>query len=283
MDVAEWLGAIRAGARRSAKVDLVLDVIAAQPRLASYGSTAEIADRAGVNSATVVRAAQALGYVGWLDFRQDIRSRYLTSLTALEVGATRAGELVDVSNVVHVALRQDAQNLGIVMQSINRESVEHFAEAIADSDRTLVVSGGSYDAVSLVLAHLGTVMGYPITLEMRGGPHLANALQKLGPGSCFVAIAFWRLHDQTMRAAQVAARSGATVCVITDSSTNPLAAVADHLVVVPSESSDWFPSLTCAISVANAVLTVLAQLPGSNAKQSLAQMENIWNDMDLYH
>lgn len=88
--VREWLAELRKGHTASPKIATVLDVIAGQPRLASYASAAEVAERAGVNTATVVRAAQSLGFDGWLSLRAEVRSRYLASLTALEILAERA-------------------------------------------------------------------------------------------------------------------------------------------------------------------------------------------------
>jgi DNA-binding MurR/RpiR family transcriptional regulator len=86
-----------------------------------------------------------------------------------------------------------------------------------------------------------------------------------------------------MHAARVAVDNGVTVCAITDTATNPLAKIATHLIVVPSESGGWFPSLTASMSVVNALLTTLERLDGRQSRNSIARMEKIWHDMDLYY
>ncbi|WP_425964092.1 hypothetical protein [Rhizobium nepotum] len=48
-------------------------------------SAAEIALQAEVDLSTVVRAAQAMGYPGWPAWREDIRARYIGTLSLPEL------------------------------------------------------------------------------------------------------------------------------------------------------------------------------------------------------
>ncbi len=278
-EVQGWLQARRAAKPPSPKIGAVLELVATQPKLASYASAAQIAEQLGINTATVVRAAQAMGFAGWLDFRSEVRTRYLASLTAPEIAAEHSAT---AEHPATHALRQDLENVTMLTRQLAVPAVEAFAEAIDSATRTVVVAPGNYSSVGLPLAHLSTVMGYSVTLEMRGGSHLANALGKLESGDCLVAIGFWRLHAETVRAAKIAHNRGARVCVITDSSTSLLAQIADHTIVVPAEGSSWFPSLVTAISTVNAVLATLEARGGDQAQQSIAKMEHLWHEMELY-
>ncbi|GAA2301304.1 MurR/RpiR family transcriptional regulator [Streptomyces caniferus] len=278
--VREWLAELRKGHTASPKIATVLDVIAGQPRLASYASAAEVAERAGVNTATVVRAAQSLGFDGWLSLRAEVRSRYLASLTALEILAERADRSERASAR---ALRQDIASLTLLARSLDPTAVEAFAAAIAGADRTVVVAVGSYAGVGAPLAHLSAVMGYPVVMESQGGVHLANELGRMSPRSCLVVVSFWRLHKEVLRAARVAGSRGATVCVITDSSTSPLAEIATHMLTVPSESGSWFPSIVAGVCAANAVVAELERRGGATVSAALTNMGKIWQEMDLQH
>ena len=280
MAVRDWLDELRAGAAASPKIAAVLEMIAEQPRLASYASAAELAAKARVNTATVVRAAQSLGFEGWLALRAEVRTRYLASLTAPEISAEHAG----LSGGPAVsALRQDAANLAFLLRAPEPDRVEAFAGAIAAADRTAVVAAGSYAGLGVTLAHLASVMGFPVTMESRDGSSLANALGLLGPTGCLVAISFWRIHTETLLAARAARSRGATVCVLTDTASSPLTAEATHVLTVPSEGAGWFPSLTAGLAALNAVLTTLSHLGGPRAEQSVANMERLWHDLDLHH
>jgi DNA-binding MurR/RpiR family transcriptional regulator len=278
--VREWLDDRRKDAAVSPKIAVVLDLIADQPRLASFASAAELATKGRVNTATVVRAAQALGFEGWLALRAEVRTRYLASLTAPEISAEHATRS-EVATVA--ALRQDAANLAFLLRNPDADLIEGFARAIAEADRTAVVAAGSYAGLGVPLAHLATVMGFSVTMEARDGSQLANAVGLLGPSSCLVAISFWRIHVETLLAARAAKARGAAVCVITDTASSPLTELATHVITVPSEGASWFPSLTAGLAAVNAVLTALAQLGGSKAEAAVAGMEQLWRDLDLHH
>lgn len=58
---AQWLGDALPRVRLSKAQARVVDVITRNPHVASYAEIGEIAQRADVNSSTVVRAAQTLG------------------------------------------------------------------------------------------------------------------------------------------------------------------------------------------------------------------------------
>jgi len=279
-EVREWLAELRETAQPSPKITAVLDLIASQPRLASYAPVAEVAHRAQVNTATVVRAAQALGFKGWLAFRAEVRSRYLASLTAPEVSAEHS---MKVERAAVAALRQDVANLAFLARSADVDLIDEFAAAIAGADQTMVVAAGSYTALAAPLAHLATAMGYPVSMETRGGAHLANALGLMSGRSCLVAVSFWRLHADTYRAARAARKRGAAVCVITDSATSPLTELASHVLVVSSESASWFPSLTAGVSAVNAILTALEEQGGQQVRDRIAEMDEMWHELDLYH
>ena len=58
----EWFADLTAGTRLTRKGAEIAHFLAVNPRLASFGSASEIAAHLGVNVATVVRFAQALGF-----------------------------------------------------------------------------------------------------------------------------------------------------------------------------------------------------------------------------
>jgi len=280
MAVRDWLDELRAGAAASPKIAAVLELIAEQPRLASYASAAELAVKAQVNTATVVRAAQSLGFEGWLALRAEVRTRYLASLTAPEISAEHASL---AGGPAASSLRQDAANLAFLLRDPEPGGVEGVAGAIAAADRTAVVAAGSYAGLGVTLAHLASVMGFPVTMEARDGSALANALGMLGPSGCLVAISFWRIHTETLLAARAARSRGATVCALTDTASSPLTDLATHTITVPSEGASWFPSLTAGMAAINAVLTTLSRQGGQKAERSVAEVERLWRELNLHH
>lgn len=257
----------------------VIETLDLQPQMASYASTAEVAERAGVNIATVVRAAQALGFSGWSELRQEVRSKYLASLSAVQVlgehaspGASRTRD----------AVRQDLANLESLAGSIASEQIAAIASRIAGSRRTVVVGTGSFIAPGLQLSHVAQTMGLDVRFGRGGGTTLFNEVGLLGEEDTLVVFSFWWNAKEILQAARVASTAGAGVVLISDRRSSPFTELADETVVVASEGASTFPSLTAAMTVVHCVLAEIADQNEDDVRASLARAEAIWRANDLF-
>jgi DNA-binding MurR/RpiR family transcriptional regulator len=275
-----WLRELTHDATLGPKAGQVAELVAAQPRLAAYASAAEVARRAGVNVATVVRAAQSLGFTGWPGLQLELRSRYLASLTAAEL--LDEHDASDPDPIVR-ALRSDMDTLALTLRTLDLDTVRAVSAAITGARRTLLIASGSFAAPALQLAHIGAAMGLDIELEDRGGTHLVNRLTRCGPGDCLIAVNFWKLPRQILHATRLAHQAGLTTCVITDLSSSALARAATHVISVPSEGTSHFPSLTAATSVMHAILADMALRRAGRAHAAIQRTEQLWRQMDLIY
>lgn len=273
-----WLTARLSGAlgTRSRRV---LDVLITQPELAAYAATADIAQRAGVNAATVVRVARQLGFSGWSELRRELRSRYLASLSSAQL----LDEHPRIPNPTGASLRRDLTNLRTVLGTLQHSAVQEVAAAIAGARKTVVIGSGSFAGPGIHLAHVGRQLGYDVTMQRLGGTHLAGTLQYLGAGDVLLAINFWRLPGEIVEAVRIADERSVTTCVLTDMESSPLAAVARHLIAVPSEGTSTFPSLVSGMAVVNALLAELAQRDPDRTERALRTMEQLWQRLGIIY
>jgi DNA-binding MurR/RpiR family transcriptional regulator len=279
--IEEWLSQRVADARLGLAAQRVVEIVATQPHLASYASTADLGERAGVNVATVVRTARSLGFTGWPDLRLELRSRYLGSLSANQVLAEHEWQVAD--DPISAAIRRDIENLETFARTVDAEAVRALAASIHAADRTVVAGSGTFAAPGMQLVHAGTTMGLDMRLERHFGTALANTVSRLRQGDVFVAVNFWWLPQQLLDAAEVASERGATVGVVTDQRTSALTGSAAHVVVVPSEGASSFPSLTAAMSLVHALLAELARLGGGQVQHAMNRSEETWRRMRLFH
>jgi len=267
--LAAWLFSRSPEQGLSTKSVSVVHALSTAPRTASYAGTAEVARLAGVNVATVTRTAQALGFAGWPTLKQELRARYLSSLTTLEV-ATEHEHLADAPGVA--SLRRDRDDVAVLFRRLDPAAVDAVVSAMATASRTLVVASGSYAAVGMAFTHNARLAGYDVELQSDGAT-LTNALSRLSPGDALFAISFWRPYASSVRAAQYCRRRDVSVCALTDSSTGPLAAAADHTILVPAEGVAFFPSLTPAMSAVQALCTELGALDRDRSRRSVEASE----------
>lgn len=275
----DWLRA-RLGDREASQGALkVFRVLSSLAREMSYASTADAAQMAGVNAATVVRAAQLLGFSGWPALRAEARSRYLSGLSASQVLNEHA-LLADAP--AWAALRRDVRNLQELAQVLDPTQLERVARLIHEAHSTLVLGSGSFAAPGVQLAHIAQTAGYDVRLHREGGTALLNAASLLREGDALIVFRLWRSPTELSNAAQVAVDRGARVVMVSDRSSAKVLKVADELILVPSEGASMFPSLTASMTVVHAILASLVALDEERARRSSDHVEALWAEFGLF-
>ena len=275
---AAWLGNALPEVALSKGHARVVDVIVRNPQLSSYADIAEIARRADVNSSTVVRAAQHLGYRGWPDLQRELRARYLVMIstedTLVEHGEHRSP--------LHDALTHDIENFRLTMEANTAEEAQSAIATLAQASSITVVGMGSFAGPATVMAHLGSTMGYPIALESRGGVHLASTINSLGSGDVLVVINMWRSMGQIIAAAESAHQAGAKIVAISDMRHGRLATVSDHLLVVASEGISFFQSVSAANSAVYGLLAGMEAAQPERSREAIRRTQQLWKDLDIF-
>ncbi|MEW5095510.1 MurR/RpiR family transcriptional regulator [Clavibacter michiganensis] len=139
--LADWLDELEPTKGHTPSHARIARVLLENQQLASYSEIAEIAQRAEVNASTVVRFAQALGFRGWPELQQELRMRYLATLTSEE---TLREHPAAASGAVHASIQRDVANLGRALESIDPAEGDAAIVALASAGRILVVGMGSF-------------------------------------------------------------------------------------------------------------------------------------------
>ncbi|MCF3138193.1 MurR/RpiR family transcriptional regulator [Paenarthrobacter sp. AR 02] len=276
----EWLDDRVQGRKLAARQMQVIGILRSQPRLASYGSVSDIAAVAASNASTVTRTAQSLGFKGWVDFQFELRSRFLASLSAVEVAAEHNGH---ISSPAQAAVSTDRANLAHFERTLDANTVHEIAKLIAGARQTFIVAAGSYAIPGKALEHNAIIAGYNVRLLDADVAALTNAIARLGAEDLVIAISLWRVYDSTMRAVDIAHNLGTPIVSITDSAGSPVAVHADHRIVVPTEGAGFFPSLTGAVTAVQAIAVELASLDRERSNLNIAASERTWDQMRIMH
>jgi DNA-binding MurR/RpiR family transcriptional regulator len=220
----------------------------------------------------VVRTAQQLGFDGWPQLREELRARYLASVSSGELSASPAAD------PAAQMLRQDATNITALATPDNLAAIRATARAVKAARRTLVISSGSGAGPAHILSYLGTIAGHDIQLALGSATSQAVHVARLEPGDCLITINIWRLTRTLRGLTRLARERGATVSVLTDLGSSPLAEYADHLIVTPVEGIQAGPSLTAMVA---AVQAVLSELTDDDAIRASGQVQQMWQELDL--
>ena len=270
--IATWLEGLISQRKLSPGSVAVLRAIGADPERASYCSGAALAEAAGVNIATVVRAAQAIGFSGWPELSTEVRNRFLSSLDPDKHFARNSTTAKKPSLE---PLARDVEFIHLLAETLTDEAIDDVATAISDAQSTVVLATGAYVAPGAVLAHNGLARGYRIVLSDGSATSMINDVRALGPGDCLLTFSIWKTDANLVPLCEYAKARGVRIVVIADQRSK-LAELADRLILVPSEGAGPMASVTCAVSVVQCVVSALANLDPERSEAKLEELQRLW-------
>lgn len=279
LGVTNWLNDLTQRHQLTKKSLAVLRALAAYPRLSSYGSIRDVAEKASVSIGTVTRAAQSVDFAGWPALQMELRTRYIASLSALEISAQRRS---DQGGSAFAYLSRDLENLNTFIKNADLAQLKRVAEAIAKQRRTFIVAVGSYNGIGHILAHSASLHGYDVRL-LSEEAQIINWVSQLGPDDLLITLSFWRLYKTSFDVINLCHENGVPVVLIAENVTREIEDRCLETVHVPSEAIGFSPSMTTVASVSHAIVAELDALDPARSQRALEQAESSWNTFGLLH
>jgi DNA-binding MurR/RpiR family transcriptional regulator len=246
----------------------------------AYTSAGELAERAGVHAATVVRLSQRLGYDGYPDLQKDLRtklSQYPTFLQRLERGTSPS----DPAELVARTFAHTRRNLELAARSVDVAALEHLVAGLDACRRTVVLGMGVARPVVSYLASCLCLAGID-THEPADTIAMAQQLGLTDQRDVVILIDFHRYYRELVQLAGVARDSGAVVVALTDSPVSDLAPYAHHLLVVPSEGTAPRTSLAPAMVLTEAILALLVAVRRPAAQTTMRRIDDIYTRANTF-
>jgi DNA-binding MurR/RpiR family transcriptional regulator len=253
---------LQAGAR------FVLD----RPRDVALLSMREQARRAGVQPATMTRLAKRLGMDGY----ERVRELYAAAVRDGDRGfAGKAGV-----QVISQKLKGDKALASDMLASIGRQiealarpqnldRLVGAARALASARRIYCLGLRSSHSVAWHLHYVLTLVG-DRSVHIDGiGATGPDALARATSRDVLLVASVLPYTRLTIELAEYAMERGLTVVAITDSEVAPLAQIAQHVVLVQTESPSFFHAMSPAFAVAEVLGALIAGRGGDDALAAL--------------
>jgi len=255
-------GQLQAGAR------YVLE----RPRDVALLSMREQARQAGVQPATMTRLAKHLGMDGY----DGVRELYAAAVRDGEIGfAGKAG-----AQVASQKLKGDKALAAEMLRSIGRQ-IERLAapdrlERLVLAARALASARRIY-CLGLRSSHsIAWHLHYVLSLVGERSTHIdgiaatgADALARATSRDVLLVASVLPYTRLTVELAEYAVEQGMAVVAITDSEVAPLAQIAQHAVIVATDSPSFFHAMSPAFVVAEILGAIIAGRGGDDALATL--------------
>lgn len=235
-------------------------------------SMRELARQAGVQPATMTRLAKFVGASGY----EDLRAEQAAMIRRGSQGFAARAKDRPASGPAELARDMLASLAGQVTQLSAPESLSRLtaaAAALAAARCVYVLGARSCHSVAWQFHYVMSLLGEK-TVHLDGPAGTGtDPLIRARKGDALLVISVNPYANQSLEIANLARKSGLQIIAITDSQVSPLAQMADHALIVATESHTFFHSLTPALALSEVLCGILANMDRDGALQALAQAD----------
>lgn len=245
------------------------------PNEIAVTSMRQIAQAAEVPPNTLVRLAQALGFEGFEElrhpFREAMRRRgeSIPDRARTLQGFSRAGSH---GQLFRELAETSIGNLETLFSTTAASDLKRAARMIIKARNTYVLGMGSCYASMHGFYYVGR-MAVPNLLFVPQQSSLpADDLQRIDHRDVLFAATYRPYRRATVEAARNAKERGAKLISLTDSRASPIAANADLLLLAPTSTPQFFPSMVGMIALLE---SLLAFIVAETDNEAVANIETI--------
>ncbi|TIC79274.1 MurR/RpiR family transcriptional regulator [Nocardioides sp. GY 10127] len=245
---------------------------------AGLTSAARLAERAGVSAPTVLRFSQSLGFEGFADLQQSLRSE-LSARSTGPISRLRdaAPPAADPDGVVAAAVAQGRAQVDLALAALAAVPTDTFEAAVAllaDTSRRLLLVGGRFSSLlaSNLALHLEQLrpgvryLGDPLGRDL-------GAVVDLGRRDVLVVFDYHRYQHSAAELATAAHHAGATVLLVTDDHACPVSRDASVVLAVPSTVGSAYQSMAGGYLLTELLLPAVIAALGEPARTRMALWE----------
>lgn len=257
----------------SASRKRLLRRILGEPQETFFLSSREMARRYGVDSATIVRTVQAMGYQKYADFAHDLRNHFVTQITPYTSMKAATQKNRSVADYVHQSVDQDLENLNALKANLDVDKVVGLAKQIHRTRRIVVVGIDFAASLAMSLAYGLVRLGCDAEAPTGSTGVVQNKVRTMTGKDLLIAISFGQGLRETVEAAQRAKRKNVPTFGITDGGKTPIARFCDQYIIASTARTSFLDSYAAPVAVINAILVACAHVQPKRALELLAQSD----------
>lgn len=241
----------------------VADYIMSNYYEVSFMTAAQLAFAVGVDTTTVVRFSQRLGYNGYPELLNDIREQVKAEIYA----AYEPKELSpdDPAGVFKDRAEQEQHNLRQMLTHNPPDHVRRIATLIAEANHILLVAEGYANAVADMIAQQLRHRSISAEAVAFDPVRMAGTLMSLGPATLVIGISATEYGENVAKALAYARSRGCATLGVVGSLASPVNRMSDQVMYAPTDAPGPLPSIVAL----TAALAGLVQIAGRDSAESV--------------
>lgn len=243
----------------------------------------ELARNAGVKTTTLVRVANAIGYASFSTLREPFRaslrlsSGYVSDRArALERQGDEEGQLF--AGMADATIR----NLEGLFSSELAARLAAVAGDILAARRVVIAAVGSCYPLAAYFHYVARMALPKVVLSPQPGGLPLDDLMDLDERDLVLVLSLKPYRRETADAVRLAKRRGAHIIAITDSRSAPIAVPARTVLVVPTETPHFFPSIAALVALLETLIALLVKQGGRKAVGAIERFDQTRHEFSIW-
>lgn len=231
-----------------------------------------VASASGVSPASYTRLARALGYSDYEALREQARAEL--SRRDTDTFQDRARRLQSDADQPLLPRQVEAclNNIKALVEDIDPLELEAAVECLERSRKIILIGALASAGFTDYFAYLAKWFDDRWVTAGRNGATLGSTLAGVSSADTVIIVSKHPYAHRSVRAAEVAAASGAKVIVLTDSHAFPGLQFADFHFIQRTESPHFFSSYAATLVLIETITGMLVARAGSGAE---ARIQNV--------
>lgn len=261
----------------SKKQELAADYLKENYKTSALLSIIPLSKEIGVSEATVVRFANALGYNGFTEMMNDIKSYIKRELTTVERFEKYQIENKSVSPIYNV-ISNNIDILNRLSIDISQERIVEIANKISMSNRVIVMGFESTAPFAEYFGYNMTRCGKEIMIITEKTGSLFDVLNFVNKEDFCISISFSRHSVKQISVMEFLKEKGVEIYSITESSQSPAANNSKYITYIPMNSS-----IMSISSVHVGILTILQMIMSEYIILDTNEISKNLNKLEYYN
>lgn len=223
----------------------------------AFMTAAQLAFAVGVDTTTVVRFSQRLGYNGYPDLLQDVREQVKSEIYAAYEPKPLAPD--DPAGVFKNRIEQERQNLQQMLVQNPPDHLNAVARLFESVERIVVVGEGYAETAAEMIAQQFRHRGVQADYLPNDAVKKAATLMTLDSHVLVIGVSATAYGRDVARAMEFARARGAKTLGVIGSLASPANRMSDLIIYAPTEAIGPLPSIVALVAALSVLVTIAAK------------------------
>jgi len=235
-------------------------------------SAKEIAQKCQVSEPTITRFVMDLGFNGYGEFEQYLKSLLRDELTSVE-RLLKADRRRDVTTTLNAYIQNTSMNLENMIKSVSEAELKNLARIIFEAESVMVAGYKASTALAYYLGYLLKKIKEGVLIDTLFSWDNLDYIALHGKSLLLVMIAFPRYPLKAIEIVEYAKQYRSKVVCVTDSLKSPLIGLADHYVIVDMEGFSFVDPFSHIVTFLGALVHEIAYIDKDATARRLSKIE----------